>query len=1062
MAVVEFRLLGPFEVVVDGVAVPVRSGKLRVLLASLLLRADDVVPTGTLIERMWDGAPVSDSRATLHVHMTRLRQFLARTGSGATVRTVPGGYVLDVPPGSVDLARFAEAAKAAAAAHDEGDVGTEAALLAGALALWRGPALADVPSDALHRDEVPPLDEQHLRLAERWFDIELQRGRHAEVVTDLQAFTARYPLRERLWGQLMLALHRGRRHAEALAVYRSLRQVLAEQLGISPGPQVSRLYQEILEGSPGAGGEGARDANAGWRFLCQLPADSATFVGRADVIDEVSELLAPEGPVSGVPVVRLSGSPGVGKTALAVRIAHRLRSAFPDGQWYVRLNGAQKNRRRPGDVLSELLRASGLDASAIPDDVDDRSAVYRARLADRRVLIVLDDAGDFEQVAALLPGTPGCAVLVTARTQLSDLVALSGARPVTLGVLSESEAVTVIGRLVGPDRVAVDPGAVAELAKLCAYLPLALRIAAANLAGRPHTTVAAYVAELRHGDLLAELAAGGGSRTAVRAAFELSYRALSPAARRLFRLLGLAPGPDLTAPVAARLAGIPVEQAYPMLHQLAEAQLVEPSTAGRFRFHDLLRLYAAERAHDEDTGEARAEALDRLYNWYLHSADAAIGRCYENLVHIGLPTVRPDTCVPSFADSGEALAWLDEERANLLAIAGQAATNGLAPYSWALADTLRGYLWLERHHEEWLTAVLAGLGAARKEGDADAANVMRFGLGLVQRCLGDPVESNAQLSLALAHFRRQGMEAFEAATLNAIGILHLHKDLGSLDDAITVLDRALEISRRLRIPHVEARTLRNLGAVRHARGDLVPAAEHFAESLEVYRRVGAGHSEPDILSRLGLVFADRGRFPEAAGYLERALELGIRVRAVNHQAIAHYGLAVVLAHTCRVQEAAEHARQGLRLAGEASYRAVEANCLNAMASTARCEDRPERARAYHLRALALAREIGQEQAEIEALVGLAADAGYEFDTAAGFGRQAWEIARRGGFLLHEGRALTTLAATHLAVGRIDEAAEFAARARQRYERTGYGLGKATLDELVTRIGAARLGATRPR
>ncbi|MEU4746254.1 BTAD domain-containing putative transcriptional regulator, partial [Actinosynnema sp. NPDC023658] len=451
-----------------GTVVHIKAPKQRVLLASLLLRANFLVRSEELITHLWEDRPPVDGRAALQVHVARLRRFLdgVQDGREAVISTLPGGYLIEVGPDRLDVSRFQRLAKQAVAARNDDDVVAESALLQKALALWRGPALADVPSFPLQQDQAPVLVEQRLRLAERWFEIELLLGHHADVIGALRELSAEHPLRERLWAQLMIALYRCERQAEALQAYRTIARLLSDELGIDPGEQLSRLHQAILSGDPAltaaprAEGRAVESPSSGsppraagtepagevggvksgpWVVQCQLPSDAEDLVGRSEVIARMLEVLKPSTPGTAVPVVRLSGSPGAGKTVLAVRVAHRLRPDFPDGQWYVRLGGAGDRLRRPADVLTELLCASGMNATAIPEGLDARSAVFRARLADRRVLLVLDDASDAEQVTPLLPGTPGCGVVVTSRSQLPELVALSGARPIAVDVLSLDE-----------------------------------------------------------------------------------------------------------------------------------------------------------------------------------------------------------------------------------------------------------------------------------------------------------------------------------------------------------------------------------------------------------------------------------------------------------------------------------------------------------------------------------------------------------------------------------------------------------------------------------------------
>jgi DNA-binding SARP family transcriptional activator/tetratricopeptide (TPR) repeat protein len=1062
---VEFHLLGPFEVLVNGTAVPINSPKQRVLLASLLLKANFLVRSDELIMHLWEGRPPADGRAALHVHVTRLRRLLGRLqdGQAMAINTVPGGYLLETHPDQLDVGQFQRVSKRATLARHEDDIVAESMLLQQALSLWRGAPLADVPSFALQQDHVPGLVEQRLRMAERWFDLELRLGHHADVIGALQMLSAEHPLRERLWGQLMTAYYRCERQAEALHAYQAITRLLNEELGIDPGEQLARLHQAILTSDPAlaaAGEAGKRDSRTHigpaatpapeaepaathpgeWVTQCQLPSDANDFVGRTESIAGMLGLLTPRQQPGAVPVVRLSGSPGAGKTMLAVRVAHRLRPAYPDGQWYVRLNGASERPRDPSDVLAELLSASGMNVAAVPEGLDARAAVFRARLADRRVLLLLDDAGDAEQVIPLLPGTPGSGVVVTSRSQLPDLVALSGARPIAVDVLPLEEAVSVLARVLGAERVRAEPDAVREVAQLCACLPLALRIAAANLAGRPSRTITEYVAELRRGNLLGKLTVGYESRTAVRAAFDLSYRTLPAALQRLFRLLGLAPGPELSVSLAAQLADIDEDTAEQQLDGLADAHLVEPLTAGRFRFHDLLRLYAAERAQVEDTSQDRRESLHRLYDWYLHTANAAQQTSCPWFTRIPLPEpMRPDRTAV-FDDPPEALAWLKAERSNLVAMIVHAAAGELRKYSWRLADILVGYFSLDRHYDDWLTTARAGLEAASVQGDAYATGVTQLNMGLVTaHFLADSTSAVSHLRTALQHF--QSIEAWDlqGLTLNAIAMLHLHKNHGQLDDAVPLLDSALAIARQQDIKRVELESLRNLGVLHHARGDLPAAADHLSRAIEVCQEIDLPHVAPDLLARYGLVQCELGRPDTARANLQRSLTTSIELKVVHLQAVAEFGLAKLDARQCRTEDALMHAQRCLQLAVTTQFQAVEVSCLAVVADLEHRTGNHGAATNRFEACLELARQIGHEQVEIEAMVGLARLCSHGHRTALSQAQEAVSMARRSGFRLLEGRALAVLADMYGKRGDTDLAREHTREAKRLSAETGCDL-----------------------
>ena len=612
----QFRILGPVELWRDGQPVAL-APKQQVVLAALLLHANQVVPAGWLVEQLWGTQPPATARKTLQSLVLRLRRALPP----GTLLTREPGYLLRVEADQLDLSCFQQLVGEAATAAAEGDSGRAAQRLREALALWRGPALAGVDSDALQQTEVPRLEELRLGALEARVDAELRLGRHAELVGELRALVAEHPLRERFWEQLMLALYRAGRQAEALDAYRQLRRRLVEELGIEPSPPVQRLQREILNAAPGLAladttaspAEGAR-ARPGQGMAAvvprQLPPDAASFTGRERELERLCELLSGGGQRGAVPIVALDGAAGVGKSAVAARAAHQLAGQFPDGQLYADLQGATPGLAPlpPLEVLSRFLRAFGVDGQRLPVNVEEAAALFRSLAAGRRLLLVLDNAATAEQVRPLLPASPSCAVLVTSRQLLSGI---HGAEHLHLDVLPADEAVRLLGHLAGPERIAAEPEAAVALAQLCGYLPLALRIAGARLAARPAWPVRALVERLAdERRRLDELSLGD---LAVRTSLQVSYHALDPQVARLFRLLGLLDGPDVGVPVVAALLDQPVEATEAALERLVDARLLESLAPGRYRFHDLLRLFARERAAAEEPPPARAAALTRAF-----------------------------------------------------------------------------------------------------------------------------------------------------------------------------------------------------------------------------------------------------------------------------------------------------------------------------------------------------------------------------------------------------------------------------------------------------------------
>lgn len=593
-------MLGGIEAHESGEPLDLGPARQQTVLAALLMDANRTVSTDQLVHRVWGDAPPRRARGAVYSYLSRLRRLLP--GPTVDISRRSGGYAVVVDAMAVDVHRFRRLLDRARRTDDDQDA---AATFRRALASWRGEpfAGADTPwfnaaREALARDrQAAELD---------CVDVRLRLGEHAALLTALSERSAAHPLDERLAAQYMLALYRCGRQADSLARYRRVRATLAEELGIDPGTELRHLHQLILAGSPELNPRSTvpvalRPPEPAWQVQCQLPSDVPVFAGRAAVIRHLEEVLT--GAVA-APVI-LSGSPGVGKSALAVHLGHRLRAAFPDGQLYVRLSGTGDRPRDPAEVLAALLRTCGQEPHTIPEPLDDRAAAFRSRLADRRVLLVLDQATDAEQVRPLLPGTSDVAVLVTSRSDLRGLAASHSARIEPVEVLTPAGARALLAGTLGPERVGDEPEAADRLAALCAHLPLALRIAAANLAARPGRSLHEYAAELAGEGRLAKLSITGDPQAAVRTAFDHAYAALEPDTARLFSLLGLHPGPDFTAGSAASLLDAPLPVAERLLDRLVTAGLARPTAAGRYQFHDLLRLYAAQHA---TAGRGRAAA----------------------------------------------------------------------------------------------------------------------------------------------------------------------------------------------------------------------------------------------------------------------------------------------------------------------------------------------------------------------------------------------------------------------------------------------------------------------
>ena len=1033
VAQTRFRILGPLEVLADGRPVRLGGPQQRALLALLLLGANRVVSTDRLVADLWGEEPPATARGLLHGCVAGLRRALPDGPGGARLVTKAPGYLLRVAPGELDADRFEEL------------VGQDAA--DEALALWRGPALHDLALDAC-RTAASRLDERRLAVLEQRVDADLRQGRFAELAAELTVLVREHPLRERLWAQLMVALHGAGRQADALAAFRELRGVLVEQLGIEPSALPRRVERSVLTGGDALEayrqetGTAAPPAKAETlaRVPAQLPAAVPGFTGRAGDLDRLDALLAGERAVA-----VLAGPAGVGKTALAVHWGHRVRDRFTDGQLYVNLRGnAPTAPVGPAEALAGFLPELGLPTNQVPADPDRAAGLFRTMLAGRRMLVVLDDARSADQVRPLLPGGPGSVVLVTSRYGLGGLVARDGAAHLTLDVLGADEAAALLRGMLGDARVDAEPTATGELTRLCGHLPLALRIAAANLTLHPDQTVAEHVAELAADDRLGRLTVDGDDELAVRVAFDLSYAALPPDAARLFRLLGLVPGPDFGAGLAGALAGSP---AAATLALLADASLLTRTGAGRYAFHDLIRLYAAERVAAVETAAERNAATDRLLDWYLAGADAGARTLYPNRPRLPVP-VPP---WPAFDADADALGWLDSERAGLAAAAALAAGRpATRPIAWMLADSLRGYFWLRMCAVEWLAAAEAGLAAARSAPDP-------AGRAAAELCLADLHRQQGRYEVSIEHYTRAaalarscGWEDGEGIVLTNLGTAYLW--LGRLPEAAASWHRRVELATRTGGSRGAAIAFGNLGLVYWLQGDLERAADNQARALALHRELGSRQNEAVNLANLGEAYHLLGRLDEAEEHLTRALALHREVGDRGAEAETLRVLAAVGMDRGEHARALELVTDAVALAAATGHRPVETNALNTLGAVHVRTGRPAAALEAHERALRLARESETRYAELVALVGLATAQlrlGHP-DRAVALAEHAALGADTGGFRVVAAQARTVLLDAHLTAGDLAAALAEGARALDLHHAAGHRHGEARTALLLGR------------
>jgi DNA-binding SARP family transcriptional activator len=885
---VEYRVLGPVQVHVDGQQAAMGGPTPRALLALLLLNADRVMGTFQIIEALWGGRPPTSGATRVYGVVSELRAAFGRAGVvPAPIGTHPHGYVLTVADGQLDLHAFERRLAEARAAAGRGEPAVAATAYRAALALWSGPALAGVTAPFAN-GEAARLEERRLVAVEELMEVELALGRHAGLVSELTALVARHPLRERLRERLMLVLYRSGRQAEALEVYQQGRQLLVDQLGLEPGPDLERLQRAILAADPELLEAGTRDDTGtreveGARPPAQLPPDVADFTGRQEQAAWLRGALKPASPPTATTVAVLSGKPGVGKTALAVHAAHALRREFPDGQLYVDLRGAERRPLAPHDVLDRFLRALGVGGAAVPATLEERCNLYRSRLADRRVLVVLDNAADAAQVRPLLPATAGCAALLTSRGQLADL---EGVVPLTLDLLPEPDAVALLAKLAGHERVDAEPEVAARIVARCGLLPLAVRIAGARLRTRPSwplATMAARLADERR--RLSELAVGN---QAVRSSFLLSYRALGDPTARTFRLLGLLEAEDVAPGVVAAMTGNPAAEAE--LERLTDVHLLETHVPGRYRLHDLLRLFARERADAEEEAGQREAAVDRAMAWYL----GATRRAVALLGSVGAAEADQEQPGPVFPDRPAALAWLDAELPNLVAAAQQAADGPTAGahVAWQLSSAMWPFLHLRKSWSDWRVVCEAAIRATERTGEDAAAAAPLNSLGVVLAAQHRYQEAAACYRRSLAIRRRVGDLPGVARVLNNLGDLYLA--LQRHQEAVDYLEQSLACLGELGDRRSEGIVRNNLGRAWLADRRPGQALAHLTRSLADLRAAGDREAEAEALNSLGQVHTVEQRHQEAIACHRQSLaicrELGDRFQ----EAKALWGLGTAV------------------------------------------------------------------------------------------------------------------------------------------------------------------------
>jgi DNA-binding SARP family transcriptional activator/tetratricopeptide (TPR) repeat protein/DNA-binding XRE family transcriptional regulator len=948
------EILGPVAAWLDEAPVALGPIRQRAVLALLALHAEAGLSRAAIIGALWTDDPPETAVTMVQGYITRIRRLLGPGDGRRDDRPQARGGVLSwdgalyrLAPGALDsdLGDFAELAGRARQVAPEDPV-PACQLYEQALRLWRGDPVADI--ELLHGH--PAVIELNQRRAAVTIDYAAAAGAaglHEPAVPHLRALASRAPLDERAHARLMVALAATGQQASALAVYEDLRRRLDDELGVRPGRELSDahllvLREQVTGAAPGpepaqtagAGAAGGKSTGPGGDpgpvgadrpVPRQLPATVRHFAGRAGELQMLTGLLdrTASKPPGTVVISAIGGTAGVGKTALAVHWAHRVADRFPDGQLYVNLRGFDPSGApvAPADVIRRFLDALGVPVKQIPSTAEAQQDLYRSLLAGRRMLIVLDNARDAEQVRPLLPGGPGSLVLVTSRSQLTSLVAVEGAHPVALDLLNPADARELLARRLGPARIMAEAGGVTELTELCARLPLALAIAAARAALLPGLPLATLVAGLREAGSRLDVLDAGDTAASVRAVFSWSYRHLTQPAARMFRLLGVHPGPDITAPAAASLAGIPIGQARHALAALTRTSLLTQHLPGRFAFHDLLRSYATECGDAEDSQPQQRAAAHRMLDHYLHTAHAAALVLHSHRDTINLVPAQPGVTPEDMPGYEQAMAWFDAEHRVILATIDQAVSAGFDTHGWQIPLTLTTFFDRRGYWRSYPAAQQTALASAQRLGDREAQ-------ALVHRSLG-----------------------------------HASTQAGSYQDAVHHYEQALGLYRQLGDREGQARALLGLGFTRDRQGQYRHALAYCLQALDVYKTLGDQARQASILNNIGWCHVRLGSYQDALAYCQQALSLHQEIGYQHGEANVWDTLGWAHDHLGRHAEAVACYQEALALLRKLDDRLLQADVLTHLGDAHHSDGEPHRAREAWQQAMAIIEDLNLPGAE---------------------------------------------------------------------------------------------------
>ncbi|MFE7123064.1 BTAD domain-containing putative transcriptional regulator [Streptomyces sp. NPDC057617] len=949
-----FSVLGPVRVWRDGTLLPSGSPQQRAVLAALLLYPERTATAPQLIQAVWGDDPPAMALAAVRTYASRLRKILGRD----VLISKHEGYTLRIEPDALDMGRAEGLVDEAAHAGRQRYPALVRELLDAAVALWDGEPLAGIPGP-FAENQRNYLTNWRLELIEERLELDLEGGAHAEVVPELTALAAQHPLRERLRELLMLALYRSGRQAEALAVYADTRRLLADELGVEPGRRLSDLQQRILAADPGLSVLTAReavDAEAQVVVPRQLPADVQDFTGRTAFVQELRDSLVSRAKASVIAISSVSGIAGVGKTALAARIAHDALEHFPDGQLYVDLQGSGNHAADPGAVLGGFLRALGTADSAVPDSLAEREALYRSLLEGRRVLILLDNARDTEQVRPLLPGPTGSATLVTSRRKIAYL---PGVRHLNLDVMAPEEALELFASIVGEKRAAAERKATLDVVAACGFLPLAIRIIASRIAARPSWTiksVAGALADERR--RLDELQADD---LAVRAVFEVGYQQLEPAQARAFRLLGLPDGPDISLAAASVVLDLPLDETKDLMESLVDASQLESTAPGRYRHHDLVRLYARECAERDEQPPSECEsAMSRLLDFYLVTAKAvyATDRPDDPLIEHLEPTALPGL---PFRNRREARDWQYDEARCLLAHVHRSTGRDTLRRAVDLLLASRDLAESGTYGQAYTAAAESVCEAARATSDTRAEVRARVCLSQAHVVAGrfEEADREAEAAMAAAIVSHDSLSA--GLVPDQQGIIALYRNRHA--EAQDHFRRAIAAFRANGDRSGEASALCNLARAQLALGDAPSAIRSAEQGLDMLRSMRAGLRVGNALYALGMALTVEGRQERATQVLSEAVDIFKEARHPFWEGMTRFQLAEAHLAADRPARAIAPAERALNLLSEVGGDWRRANVLTVLGKGLAGIGQTARARACWTEALSIYRELESPEAE---------------------------------------------------------------------------------------------------